>query len=152
MFTTVLLVSQPLTATDVDFVTSLHEDQVSFVVLTLPNGAEKQLLGAFDDTPLEEGAAGSTGEGEAALRPAALALEQSIRALRDTGAEATGRVIDGHPLELLRAVVEETGADELVVLIGDDLVEEFFKRDWAARARTKVGVPAVKVHAHNGEE
>lgn len=37
MFTSVLMIEQPLTAVDVDFVTTLHgDDSVSFVVLMQP--------------------------------------------------------------------------------------------------------------------
>ncbi|MET9412570.1 indole-3-glycerol phosphate synthase [Streptomyces klenkii] len=156
MFTSVLMIEQPLSATDVDFVTTLHDDQMSFVVLMQPRGAEDRLLRAIDDVALGELERAmheaDEPEGEQALRPAAVALEHSLRLLRDAGCEAVGQLVEGHPLDLLRSVVEQTHADEVIVLTAPHLVEEFFHRDWASRARHKVGVPVLKLYAHNDEE
>ena len=44
---------------------------------------------------------------------------------------------------------ERHGADEVIVLTAPHLIEEFFHRDWASRARHKVGVPVLKLFAHN---
>ncbi|KAB7843601.1 indole-3-glycerol phosphate synthase [Streptomyces mobaraensis NBRC 13819 = DSM 40847] len=152
MFTSVLMIEQPLSATDVDFVTGLHDEEMSFVVLMQPRGAEDRLLRAIDDVALGELEQAvheaDEPEGEAALRPAALALEHSLRLLRGAGSEAVGQIIDDHPLDLLRSVVEQTHADEVIVLTAPHLVEEFFHRDWASRARHKVGVPVLKLYAH----
>lgn len=55
MFTSVLMIEQPLTTVDVDFVTTLHgDDQVSFVVLMQPRGDQDRLLRAIDDVALGE--------------------------------------------------------------------------------------------------
>lgn len=59
-----------------------------------------------------------------------------------------GRIIERHPLDVLTSVVDETRADEVIVLTAPHLVEEFFHRDWASRARHKVGVPVLKLFAH----
>ncbi|MEU8551750.1 indole-3-glycerol phosphate synthase [Streptomyces roseoverticillatus] len=156
MFTSVLMIEQPLSAIDVDFVTTLHDDQMSFVVLMQPRGAEDRLLRAIDDVALGELERAmheaDEPEGEQALRPAAVALEHSLRLLRDADCEAVGQLVEGHPLDLLRSVVEQTHADEVIVLTAPHLVEEFFHRDWASRARHKVGVPVLKLYAHNDEE
>ncbi|MFE5333158.1 indole-3-glycerol phosphate synthase [Embleya sp. NPDC056575] len=156
MFTSVLMVEQPLSAADVDLVTTLHDDTMSFVVLLQPRGAEDRLLRAIDDVALGELQQAvhesDEPEGEEALRPAALALQHSLRSLRDAGSEAVGQLVEGHPLDLLRSVVEQTNADEVIVLTAPHLVEEFFHRDWASRARHKVGVPVLKLYAHSDEE
>ncbi|MFE3200539.1 indole-3-glycerol phosphate synthase [Embleya sp. NPDC055664] len=156
MFTSVLMVEQPLSAADVDLVTTLHDDTMSFVVLLQPRGAEDRLLRAIDDVALGELQQAvhesDEPEGEEALRPAALALEHSLRSLRNAGSEAVGQLVEGHPLDLLRSVVEETHADEVIVLTAPHLVEEFFHRDWASRARHKVGVPVLKLYAHSDDE
>ncbi|WP_327417054.1 indole-3-glycerol phosphate synthase [Streptomyces sp. NBC_01233] len=154
MFTSVLMIEQPLTTVDVDFVTTLHgDDQVSFVVLMQPRGDQDRLLRAIDDVALgelpEAIREGDEPEGEAARGPAAHALAHSLNALRQKGAKATGQIIDDHPLDKLKAVVDETGADEVIVLTAPHFVEEFFHRDWASRARHKVGVPVLKLFAHN---
>ncbi|MFD3935122.1 indole-3-glycerol phosphate synthase [Streptomyces sp. NPDC058611] len=154
MFTSVLMIEQPLTTVDVDFVTSLHgDDAVSFVVLMQPRGDQDRLLRAIDDVALgelpEAIREGDEPEGDAAQGPAAHALAHSLNALRGKGAKATGQIIGRHPLDRLKDVVEETGADEVIVLTAPHFVEEFFHRDWASRARHKVGVPVLKLFAHN---
>lgn len=154
MFTSVLMIEQPLTPVDVDFVTTLHgDDQVSFVVLMQPRGDQDRLLRAIDDVALgelpEAIREGDEPEGEAARGPAEQALTHSVEALRKKGAKAVGQIVEDHPLDKLKAVVEETGADEVIVLTAPHFVEEFFHRDWASRARHKVGVPVLKLFAHN---
>ncbi|MEV7611578.1 indole-3-glycerol phosphate synthase [Streptomyces sp. NPDC089799] len=154
MFTSVLMIEKPLTSVDVDFVTTLHgDDPVSFFVLMQPRGDQDRLLRAIDDVALgelpEAIREGDEPEGDAARGPARQALEYSLDQLRKRGSQAVGRLIDDHPLDVLRSVVEESGADEVIVLTAPHFVEEFFHRDWASRARHKVGVPVLKLFAHN---
>ena len=158
MFTTVLMIEKPLVPTDVELVTTLHGDEpVSFVVLMQPRGDQDRLLRALDDVALGEldRAVREVAEPEdergaphGATSPAEKALEHSLDALRATGAEAVGQIVQDHPIDLLGSVVEETGADEVIVLTAPHLVEEFFHRDWASRARHRVGVPVLKLFAH----
>ncbi|MCF6526466.1 indole-3-glycerol phosphate synthase [Streptomyces sp. JJ36] len=153
MFTTVLMIEKPLVSDDVEMVTTLHGDEpVSFVVLMQPRGDQDRLLRALDDVALGEleEAVHEAQErsGDEALQPAQLGLEHSLRALREAGAEAVGQLVEKHPLDLLTKIVSETGADEVIVLTAPHLVEEFFHRDWASRARHKVGVPVLKLFAH----
>lgn len=157
MFTSVLMIEKPLTPADVDFVTTLHgDDQVSFVVLMQPRGAQDILLRAIDDVALGEFddavREGDEPGGSSAEVPAERALAHTLAALRAAGAEATGHVVERHPLDLLRSVVDETGADEVIVLTTPHFVEEFFHRDWASRARHKVGVPVLKLFSHGPDE
>ncbi|AZM91808.1 MULTISPECIES: indole-3-glycerol phosphate synthase [Streptomyces] len=154
MFTSVLMIEQPLTTVDVDFVTTLHgDDPVSFFVLMQPRGDQDRLLRAIDDVALGELPEAlheaDVPEGEAARGPAAQALAHSLAALRAKGAKAVGQIVEDHPLDKLKAVVDETAADEVIVLTAPHLVEEFFHRDWASRARHKVEVPVLKLFAHN---
>ncbi|MEV6654460.1 indole-3-glycerol phosphate synthase [Streptomyces sp. NPDC051219] len=153
MFTSVLMIEKPLTPVDVEFVTTLHgDDQVSFVVLMQPRGDQDRLLRAIDDVALGELPdairEGEEPEGTDARLPAEKALAHSVEALRASGNEAVGQVVEKHPLDKLKSVVEETGADEVIVLTAPHFVEEFFHRDWASRARHKVGVPVLKLFAH----
>ncbi|MFI5764896.1 MULTISPECIES: indole-3-glycerol phosphate synthase [unclassified Streptomyces] len=153
MFTSVLMIEQPLTPVDVDFVTTLHGDeQVSFIVLMQPRGDRDRLLRAIDDVALGELPEaiheGDEPEGDAARGPAELAIAHSLASLRAKGAKAVGQIVDDHPLDKLKAVVAETNADEVIVLTAPHYVEEFFHRDWASRARHKVGVPVLKLFAH----
>ncbi|MYW35364.1 indole-3-glycerol phosphate synthase [Streptomyces sp. SID2119] len=155
MFTSVLMIEKPLTPEDVDFVTTLHgEERISFVVLLQPRGDQADvLLRAIDDVAMgelkEAVREGEEPEGKEAREPAEIGLEYSLRALREAGAEAVGQVIEEHPLDKLKTVVEDAGADEVIVLTAPHYVEEFFHRDWASRARHKVGVPVLKLFAHS---
>lgn len=153
VFTTVLMIEKPLVSDDVELVTTLHGDEaVSFVVLIQPRGDQDRLLRALDDVALgefdeavREGSEDEDGEtGQLAER----ALGHSLAMLREAGAQAEGQVIEDQPLDVLTSVVERTRADEVIVLTAPHLVEEFFHRDWATRARHKVGVPVLKLFAH----
>ncbi|MGW6461510.1 indole-3-glycerol phosphate synthase [Streptomyces sp. NPDC055078] len=155
MFTSVLMIEKPLTPEDVDFVTTLHGDEgVSFVVLMQPRGDQADvLLRAIDDVALGElkdaVREGDEPEGSEAKAPAERALDHSLAALRAAGAQAVGQVVEDHPLDRLKTVVDERSADEVIVLTAPHYVEEFFHRDWASRARHKVGVPVLKLFAHS---
>ncbi|GGX08658.1 hypothetical protein GCM10010353_25510 [Streptomyces chryseus] len=155
MFTSVLMIEKPLSSVDVEFVSTLHGDEgVSFVVLMQPRGDQADvLLRAIDDVALgqvdEAVREGEEPRGEEAKPLAQRGLEVTLEALRARGSEAVGQVIEDHPLDLLTSVVSETGADEVIVLTAPHYVEEFFHRDWASRARHKVGVPVLKLFAHN---
>ncbi|GEJ99954.1 indole-3-glycerol phosphate synthase [Streptomyces sp. NPDC004009] len=156
MFTSVLMIEKALSSVDVEFVTTLHGDEpVSFHVLLQPRGDQDRLLRAIDDIALGElddaVREGRTPEGEAAKEPAEKALAVSLRALRAAGSQAQGRLVEDHPLDALKSLVGEVGADEVIVLTAPHYVEEFFHRDWASRARHKVGVPVLKLFAH-GED
>ncbi|CAL9388081.1 indole-3-glycerol phosphate synthase [Streptomyces sp. enrichment culture] len=155
MFTSVLMIEKALTSADVEFVTTLHGDEpVSFHVLLQPRGEQAdRLLRAIDDVALgeldEAVREGETPEGEEARSMGERALEVSLRALRASGDQARGRLVTDHPLDALRTLVDEVGADEVIVLTDPHYVEEFFHRDWASRARHKVGVPVLKLFSHS---
>ncbi|MEE4542539.1 indole-3-glycerol phosphate synthase [Streptomyces sp. V4-01] len=154
MFTTVLMIEKPLTPADVEMVTTLHGDEpVSFVVLMQPRGDQDVLLRAVDDVALgyidDAAKENQVPEGDDAGPPAERSLAHSLESLRQSGAQAVGEVVARHPLDLLRTVVERTGADEVIVLTAPHFVEEFFHRDWTSRARHKVGVPVLKLFAQH---
>ncbi|MEN3586119.1 MULTISPECIES: indole-3-glycerol phosphate synthase [unclassified Streptomyces] len=155
MFTSVLMIEKALTSADVEFVTTLHgEEEITFRVLLQPRGDQAdRLLRAVDDVALGElddaVREGETPEGEEALDVGQRALEVSLAALRAAGAEATGLLVRDRPLDELQALVEENRADEVIVLTDPHYVEEFFHRDWASRARNKVGVPVLKLFSHS---
>ncbi|SEG09094.1 hypothetical protein SAMN05216223_103191 [Actinacidiphila yanglinensis] len=152
MFTTVLMIERPLAAADVELVTTLHGDeQVSFVVLMQPRGDQDRLLRAVDDVALghldDAARENEVPEGQDAYPPAERSLAHSVEALRAAGKQAEGEVVQSHPLDKLKDVVEQHSADEVVVLTAPHFVEEFFHRDWTSRARHKVGVPVLKLFA-----
>ncbi|MEU0136281.1 indole-3-glycerol phosphate synthase [Streptomyces sp. NPDC006296] len=149
------MIEKPLSREDVDFVTTLHgEERISFVVLMQPRSDQADvLLRAIDDVAIgelrEAVREGDLPEGDEAREPAEVALEYSLRELREAGSEAVGQVVEDHPLDKLKTVVDDSGADEVIVLTAPHYVEEFFHRDWASRARHKVGVPVLKLFAHS---
>ncbi|GAB1338507.1 hypothetical protein ACE1SV_50970 [Streptomyces sp. E-15] len=155
MFTSVLMIEKALTSADVEFVTTLHGDEpVSFYVLLQPRGDQAdRLLRAIDDIALgeldEAVREGETPEGNEARSVGRQALDVSLQALLGAGSRAEGRLVEDHPLEALKALVAEVGADEVIVLTDPHYVEEFFHRDWASRARHKVGVPVLKLFSHS---
>ncbi|MEV0975633.1 indole-3-glycerol phosphate synthase [Streptomyces sp. NPDC049915] len=155
MFTSVLMIEKALTSADVEFVTSLHGDEpVTFHVLLQPRGDQAdRLLRAIDDIALgeidEAARENETPEGDEARSVGRQALDVSLTALRSAGSPAEGRFVEDHPLDALRRLVDEIGADEVIVLTDPHYVEEFFHRDWASRARHKVGVPVLKLFSHS---
>ncbi|MFH0174115.1 indole-3-glycerol phosphate synthase [Streptomyces cacaoi] len=155
MFTSVLMIEKALTSADVEFVSTLHGDEpVSFQVLLQPRGDQAdRLLRAIDDVALgeldEAAREGDTPEGDEAKGFGARALEVSLHALHSAGHDAVGRLVEDHPLDALKSLVAEAGADEVIVLTDPHYVEEFFHRDWASRARHKVGVPVLKLFSHS---
>lgn len=153
-FKSVLMIEKLLSSVDVEFVTTLHgAEDVSFVVLMQPRGDQDRLLRALDDVALGEleEAVHEADEPESteATGPARLSLEHSVQALRAAGCQAVGHIVTDHPIDRLKSVAKETGADEVIVLTAPHYVEEFFHRDWASRARHKVGVPVLKLYAHS---
>jgi hypothetical protein len=155
VFTSVLMIEKALTSADVEFVTTLHGDEeVAFHVLLQPRGEQAdRLLRAVDDVALgeldEAVRENETPEGAEAVGQGRQALEVSLAALRAVGNAAQGRLIEDHPLDALKTLVDESGADEVIVLTDPHYVEEFFHRDWASRARHKVGVPVLKLFSHS---
>ncbi|WP_327185617.1 indole-3-glycerol phosphate synthase [Streptomyces sp. NBC_01334] len=155
MFTSVLMIEKALTSADVEFVSTLHGDEpVTFQVLLQPRGDQAdRLLRAIDDVALgeldEAAREGETPEGDEAKGFGVRALEVSLQALHAAGHDAVGRLVEDHPLDALKSLVAEAEADEVIVLTDPHYVEEFFHRDWASRARHKVGVPVLKLFSHS---
>jgi hypothetical protein len=149
------MIEKALTSADVEFVTTLHgDDPVSFHVLLQPRGDQAdRLLRAIDDVALgeldEAARENETPEGDEATGFGVRALEVSLHALQASGSQAVGRLVEDHPLDALKSLVAEVGADEVIVLTDPHYVEEFFHRDWASRARHKVGVPVLKLFSHS---
>ncbi|WP_199829492.1 indole-3-glycerol phosphate synthase [Streptomyces sp. MMG1121] len=155
MFTSVLMIEKALTSADVEFVTTLHGDEpVTFHVLLQPRGDQAdRLLRAIDDIALgeldEAVRERETPSGDAAKDIGQQALDVSVQALHSAGSQAEGRLVENHPLDALKSLVAEVSADEVIVLTDPHYVEEFFHRDWASRARHRVGVPVLKLFSHS---
>ncbi|WP_405477580.1 indole-3-glycerol phosphate synthase [Streptomyces sp. NBC_00009] len=155
MFTSVLMIEKALTSADVEFVTTLHGDEeVAFHVLLQPRGDQAdRLLRAIDDVAMGElddaAKEKDVPEGQDATDAGEQALQVSLTALHQAGCAAEGRLVEDHPLDALKSLVDEISADEVIVLTDPHYVEEFFHRDWASRARHKVGVPVLKLFSYS---
>lgn len=152
MFTTVLLIEKTLSNADLELITTLHGDEkVAFHVLMQPRGTQDELLRAVDDVAFgylnRAVHEHDEPQGGVAVSTAAAELEHTLQQLRATGAEATGRVVAEHPLQGLTSLVEQVGADEVIVLAAPQWIEGLFHRDWASQARHKVGVPVLQLFA-----
>lgn len=158
MYTIVLLIEKVMDEADVRLVTGLHEDEAASFVVVLPGKADHhRLVRALDDVALghleeaaEEVEHDPGKEGDEATRRT---LDLSVAELRAAGVKAVGETAPGeNPLDILADVVERHSADEVIVLTDPHFIEEFFHRDWASRARHKVGVPVLKLFAHSTPE
>ena len=160
MYDVVVLVEQPVTAWDARQITALHydspepvhnhvllpvEDAASRVEATVGSLATSDMMGAatmyLDPADLEEIDHEVRQAGERAL-------EESVEAFRQTGADADGELTaDNPPLDRLNAVVRTRDTAEVVVLTRPHLVAEMLHLDWTTRARRKLSVPILHLVA-----
>ena len=156
----VLLVEQALTKADAAQVRSLHEgldEPVTYHVLLPMEDAAARI----------EASMGSLAAGEVMASPAmamrevdieavrkdcqersARDLEQTLAALRNAGADATGEVVTQPPIDALAAKVKAVDGREAIILTRPHVVAEFFHVDWTSRARRKIGVPCLHLLEH----
>jgi hypothetical protein len=156
----VLLVEQALTKADAAQVRSLHDgldEPVTYHVLLPMEDAAARI----------EASMGSLAAGEVMASPAmamrevdieavrkdcqersARDLEQTLVALREAGADATGEVVTQPPIDALAAKVKQVDGREAIILTRPHVVAEFFHVDWTSRARRKIGVPCLHLLEH----
>ncbi|MDF1603562.1 hypothetical protein [Nocardioides sp. YIM 152315] len=75
-------------------------------------------------------------------------LEQTLAALRRSGAVAHGHVVSDPPIDALAAKVAEVDGREAIILTRPHVVAEFFHLDWTSKARRKLGVPILHLLEH----
>ncbi len=141
----VLLVEQALTDVDARQVRSLHEDLDDPVVYHV-------LFPVEDAAARIETAMGTLAAGEVMASPAMVMtdedLESTLTALRAAGVEATGQVVEGHPIDALAQVVSQVDGREAIILTRPHVVAEFFHVDWTSKARRAIGVPVLHLLEH----
>jgi hypothetical protein len=150
----VVLTEQALDAQDAERIAELHEgEELSYRVL-VPADTERNLLAdVVDHLSLGELRAalnalrGREPKGDQARATAHQALEASVTALRGLGAQVEGEVTQDDPLPALSNAVTAHGAREVVVVTRPHALEDTFHRDWASRARDRLGVPVLHVYA-----
>jgi hypothetical protein len=156
----VLLVEQALTVEDARQVLSLHDeldDPVAYhVLLPMEDAAARieasmgtlsggELMGSPTlgmhevdvDAVRKDSADRSRNE-----------LTATLRALRDAGGKAEGKVVGDDPIDALAAEVSAVDAREAIILTRPHVVAEFFHLDWTSRARRKIGVPVLHLLEH----
>lgn len=160
----VLLVEQELTSQDARLVRDLHaglDDQevVYHVLLPMSDAAAavEASMTAIGSGDMVVPAPNIASADIAALREscrndAQKALDASLRALTDAGAEpGSGTVVEVAPLEALSSKVEEVDGREVIILTRPHLVAEFFHVDWTSRARRHLGVPVLHLLEHSAD-
>jgi hypothetical protein len=152
--TIVLLTEQALDTSDATRIAALHEGETLSYRVLVPADTDRNLLAdVVDHLSLGELRAaldtlrGREPSDDQARTSAADALAASIAALHAIGAEAIGEVTQDDPLPALSTAVTAYGAREVVVVTRPHAVEDTFHRDWASRARERLGVPVLHVYA-----
>ena len=149
----VLLIEQALTPQDAAQVHSLHEGLEQPVTYHV-------LLPLEDAAARVESAMGSLTAGDMLSSPtmpmsesdldavrkdcsdrSRAELEQTLTALRSSGAVARGQVVAEPPIDALIAKVAEVDGREVIILTRPHVVAEFFHLDWTSKARRRLGVP-----------
>jgi len=156
----VLLIEQALTPADAAQVRSLHEgldEPVTYhVLLPLEDAAARieTAMGSLSAGEMMASPALAMSDAEMeALRKecadrSAIELQATLDALDAAGADATGQVIAGPPIEALGAKVKEVDGREAIILTRPHVVAEFFHLDWTSQARRKIGVPVLHLLEH----
>jgi hypothetical protein len=151
----VLLIEQPLSASDAQEVRSLHEaveDPVRYHVLIPVEDAAARV----------ESAMGSIAASEVLASPALVMDTQNVEEVQrelleeartdlgfclnrlgDSGCNAVGEIVSIDPIEALAAKVKKVDAAEAIIMTRPHVVAEFFHLDWTHRARRKLGVPVL---------
>jgi hypothetical protein len=156
----VLLVEQALSSQDARQVLSLHEDLedpvVYHVLLPLEDAAARieasmgtlaggELMGSptlgMHDVDVEAVRKDSEDRSNDELA-------STLKALRDAGGTAEGKVVGEDPIHALAAEVTAVDGREAIILTRPHVVAEFFHLDWTSRARRKIGVPVLHLLEH----
>jgi len=149
----VLLTEQALSAGDAARLVALHGPEGSDYRVLVPQDPHANLLAdVLDHLSLLElrealDAVRARRHPERDEYPAGETLDASLQRLREAGAGADGRVVDGDPVVAVADELAERPADEVVVVTRPHAVEDTFHTDWASRAREHLGVPVLHVYA-----
>ena len=156
----VLLVEQPLSASDAAQVRSLHqevEEPVRYHVLLPVEDAAARVESAMGSIAASEVLASPAmlmdGEEVAdvqreLLKKARTECDGCVEKLRGPGADVIGEVVSEEPVDALTAKVAEVGAAEVIIVTRKHVVAEFFHVDWTSRARRRLGVPILHLLEH----
>jgi len=86
--------------------------------------------------------------GEVARHDAQLVLDESLSALRATGAAADGEVTPNHPLDSIGDIVAHHSPDEVVVMMRHHRLSQATHTDLASKIKRRFNVDSLCVKAH----
>ena len=148
-----VLTEDTLTAADVEHIVGLHpEDDLTYRVMVPADTEHNMLVSLVDHLSLGELREALDAVLRREPRPvrahatAEAQLEASLAAFRAAGARASGVVVTDDPLPALRAAVDET-VHEVVVVTVPHALEDTFHTDWASRAREELRVPVLHLYS-----
>ena len=150
--TIIVLTEEALRSVDVDKIVGLHEDEQPTYRVLVPADTQRNLLSSF----LNHLSLFEMREALESLRPvdrrtarsdADTALTATLAQFERHEVVATGEITADDPMPALVEEVSRLGAREVVVVTEPHAVEDTFHRDWASRARDKLGVPVLHVYA-----
>jgi hypothetical protein len=156
-YNVVLLVEENLTAADAARVHSLHEGlegPVTYHVLMPSNDGRARVqaaLGAYGGLapdlvpgrPMADLAIDAQELVEEARRDAERELTNAVAVLQAAGAEATGELISGDPIDALAAKLKAVDGREAIIFTEEHFVAELLRLDWTSKARRHLDVPVL---------
>lgn len=160
MYNVVILAEQPMTTGDASEVVSLHEaieDERHYHVLIPCDNAAMRVetaLGSLSASevmsapPMTYDDIDVTQVQEEIDETAETAVATSVEHIEACGVGASGEFSSDDPIDRLLEVVKEHDADEVIVMTRPHVVAEFLHRDWASKARRKLGVPLLHLVEH----
>ena len=123
----------------------------------VPTGRKRRLVVDFLDhlSMLEfgkavEGLSDRGPDAATARSTAETALNTSLAALEGLGAEVSGSIIEGDPVQALADRASSTGAEQAVVVTLPHAIEDTFHTDWANQSQRKLGIPVLHLYAGTG--
>jgi hypothetical protein len=147
----VILTEVALSDDDAKRLFQLHaDDDPAYTVLVSENAHRGLLAEVVDRLSLlewREAVDAVRGRDDFTVEDATVALEKSLAAVRATGAPAEGEVVSDDPVTALERAVAAHTADEVQIVTVPHAVEDTLHRDWASKARERLGVPVLHVYA-----
>jgi hypothetical protein len=80
---------------------------------------------------------------EEARRDAERELTNAVAVLQAAGAEATGELISGDPIDALAAKLKAVDGREAIIFTEEHFVAELLRLDWTSKARRHLDVPVL---------
>jgi nucleotide-binding universal stress UspA family protein len=154
-YNVVLLVEENLTADDAARIRSLHDgidEPIAYhVLMPMIDGparvqAAMGSLGAPDLVPGPSITLPDIDPAEVleeAKRESEDAITTAVRVLQAAGANASGELVTGDPIDALSAKVAAVDGREAIILTEEHFVAELLRLDWTSKARRHLDIPVL---------